>query len=62
MAYAVRLEQHVSQPLAVVRRRGRSRDLSKIVPEACGTVWRVIRDQQVPGVQVVANEQEVAPG
>jgi effector-binding domain-containing protein len=49
MPGAVRLEQHGGQPLAVVRRRARPHELSKIVPEACGTVWGVIRAQQVSG-------------
>jgi effector-binding domain-containing protein len=49
MAYDVRLEQIGSRPLAVVRRRASSHELSKVVPDACGTVWNVIRSQQVPG-------------
>jgi hypothetical protein len=49
MEYNVRLEQLGSRPLAVVRRRARSQDLSKVVPDACGTVWGVVRAQQVPG-------------
>ncbi len=49
MKYDIRLEQHGGQPLAVVRRRARSRELSKIIPEACGTVWNALRAQQVPG-------------
>jgi hypothetical protein len=49
MQYAVRLEQHSSRPLAVVRRRARAQDLSKVVPDACGIVWQVIRSQQIAG-------------
>src|SRR5262245_14187747 len=49
MQYVVRLEQHPGQPLAVVRRRASQRELSRVVPEACGTVWTVIRQQQVAG-------------
>jgi effector-binding domain-containing protein len=49
MEHEVRLEQHSSQPLAVVRRRASSHELAKVVPAACGTVWSVIRAQQVPG-------------
>lgn len=45
----VRLEQLGGGPLAVVRRRARSAELSKVVPDACGTVWGVIRGQQVSG-------------
>src|SRR4051812_43810711 len=49
MEYDVRLEQLGSRPLAVVRRRAGSRELSKVVPDACGTVWSVVRSQQVTG-------------
>jgi hypothetical protein len=49
MVDEVRLEQHSGRPLAVVRRRARQQDLSKVVPDACGTVWSVVRAQQIPG-------------
>ena len=49
MEYAVRLEHHAGHPLAVVRRRASPPDLAAVVPAACGTVWTVIRAQQVPG-------------
>jgi effector-binding domain-containing protein len=49
MAYSVRLEQHNSRPLAVVRRRATLQQLSRVVPDACGTVWNVVRSQQIPG-------------
>jgi effector-binding domain-containing protein len=49
MDYDVRLEQLGSQPLAVVRRRASSGELAKVVPEACGLVWGVVRAQQIPG-------------
>src|SRR5262245_32314777 len=49
MEYVIRLEQHTSRPLAVVRRRAGPQELAKVVPDACGTVWRVVRAQQVPG-------------
>ena len=49
MEYIVRLEQLGSRPLAVVRRRARSQDLSKVVPDACGTVWGIVRAQQIAG-------------
>src|SRR4051795_10487842 len=45
----VRLEQLAGRPLAVVRRRASPQELSKVVPDACGTVWNVIRAQQIPG-------------
>src|SRR6476469_9339664 len=49
MEYVVRLEQLGSRPLAVVRRRAAQHQLSKVVPDACGTVWNVVRAQQIPG-------------
>jgi effector-binding domain-containing protein len=49
MEYVVRLEQLSSRALAVVRRRAASQELSKVVPDACGIVWKVIRSQQVSG-------------
>jgi effector-binding domain-containing protein len=49
MEHSVRLEQLGSRQLAVVRRRARPQELSKVVPDACGTVWAVVRAQQIPG-------------
>jgi effector-binding domain-containing protein len=49
MEYDVRLEQISSRPLAVVRRRASLQELSKVVPDACGAVWGVVRAQQIMG-------------
>src|SRR5206468_1112813 len=49
MEYVIRLEQHTGQPLAVVRRRASHQELATVVPAACGTVWNVLRSQQVAG-------------
>src|SRR5262245_11338300 len=49
MHYDVRLEQLSSQPTAVVRRCASSQELSRVVPDACGVVWNVLRAQQVAG-------------
>jgi len=49
MPYVICLEQLPSRPLAVVRRRAARHELSKVVPDACGLVWNVIRSQQVAG-------------
>jgi hypothetical protein len=49
MEYDVRLEHLDSRPLAVVRRRASSQELSRVVPDACGIVWSVIRAQHVEG-------------
>ncbi len=46
----VRIERiPASQRLAVVRRRAGVRELSKVVPEACGIVWAVLRAQRISG-------------
>lgn len=45
----IRLELQSAIPLAVVRRRAKQSELPKVVPEACGTVWNVLRAQQVKG-------------
>src|SRR5262245_30308817 len=49
MDYDVRLEQLGSRPLAVVRRRAGLSELARVVPEACGTVWGVVRALRVAG-------------
>jgi hypothetical protein len=49
MEYNIRLEQLGSHLLAVVRRRARPQELAKVVVDACGTVWGVVRAQQIPG-------------
>ena len=49
MEYDVRLEQLSSRPLAVVRRRAGLHELAKVVPDACGTVWSVLRSQKIVG-------------
>ena len=49
MEYDVRLEQLGSHPLAVVRRRASKHELGKVVMDACGLVWGVLRAQQVAG-------------
>jgi len=41
-------------PVAVVRRQARPAELSRIVPECCGTVWNVLRAQKVPAGRNVA--------
>src|SRR3954447_14622876 len=49
MEYDVRLEQLGSRPLAIVRRRAALQELSRVVPEACGLVWGVVRSQRIKG-------------
>jgi effector-binding domain-containing protein len=49
MEYDVRLEQVNSRPIAVVRRRASLQELAKVIPDACGTVWNVVRAQKITG-------------
>src|SRR5690348_1583148 len=49
MDYDIRRERVASRPLAVVRRRASLGEISKVVPEACGAVWNVIRARRVAG-------------
>jgi effector-binding domain-containing protein len=49
MEYDVRLETAATRPTAVVRRRVSQQQLPKIIPEACGLVWGVVRAQHIPG-------------
>jgi len=49
MEYDVRLEHVSSCPLAVVRRRAGLRELSKVIPDACGVVWNAVKARQIAG-------------
>ena len=49
MGYEIRRELVSSRPLAVVRRRASLPQLAKVVPDACGIVWNVVRAQQIAG-------------
>jgi len=50
MEHVVRLERLSSRcPTAVVSRRARMQELPRVVPEACGTVWGVLRTLDVKG-------------
>jgi len=50
MPYEISIQSiSASQPTAVVRRRAALRELSRVVPEACGEVWKVIRAEKVQG-------------
>ena len=50
MNYSVQLETITApRPLAVVRRRASPQQLPKIVPDACGVVWGVVRARQIKG-------------
>ena len=50
MSYTIRLETHSApQPTAIVRRRAALRDLPKVVPDACGVVWKLVKARQISG-------------
>jgi effector-binding domain-containing protein len=49
MSYTVCIEQFPGRPLAVVKRQAAKQQLGKVIPEACGTVWNVVRSQQIKG-------------
>jgi effector-binding domain-containing protein len=49
MEYDVRLEHRDALPLAVVRRRASRRELARVVPDACGLVWNVVRAHEIAG-------------
>ncbi len=49
MEFNIQLEQFTSRPLAVVRRRCTLQEFAKVIPEACGIVWNVLRAQNVKG-------------
>lgn len=44
MRDSVRIEPAVSLPLAVVRRHVSASELSRVVTEACGLVWKAVKD------------------
>jgi effector-binding domain-containing protein len=54
MNYTVESKTVESQPLAVVKRRARQDELSKVVPEACGIVWDAVKALQLKGGRHVA--------
>jgi effector-binding domain-containing protein len=49
MTYELRLKQLAARPLAVVRRRATRQQLPAVIPDACGTVWNVVRAKKIPG-------------
>jgi len=47
MSYTIQVERILNRPLAVVRRRVRPGELSRVVPEACGLVWKTVKAADV---------------
>jgi effector-binding domain-containing protein len=54
MQYLIRAERLEAVPLAVVRRRARQNEFSILVPQACGIVWKAIKDVGTQGGRHVA--------
>jgi len=50
----VQLQQLDSIPLVVIRRMARASELSRVVPECCGLVWKAVRAQQAKAGRNVA--------
>jgi len=50
----VELQRLESVPLAVVRRQARPSELSRVIPECCGLVWKAVRAQKTPAGRHVA--------
>jgi len=50
MSYEIQLQTvSASPPTAIVRRQASVRELPKVIPEACGIVWRAIKAGGVSG-------------
>jgi hypothetical protein len=53
-SYDVRLDRLDSVSLAVIRRQAHKSELSRLVPDLCGRVWKVVRAQHAKGGRHVA--------
>jgi len=50
MGYELRVEMIPSaRPTAIVRRRATMAQLPKVIPEACGTVWNMVKARGIKG-------------
>jgi effector-binding domain-containing protein len=47
MSYQVQIEDVEAQRIAVVRRRAKQSELSRVVPEACGEVWNFVKTARI---------------
>ena len=47
MTSAIRAEQVVARPIAIIRRRVAPKELPKVVPQLCGLVWTTVKSAQV---------------
>jgi effector-binding domain-containing protein len=62
MAPPVRVERVAAKPIAVVRRRAVAGQLSSVVPEGCGTVWKALKALGVEGAGRNVAVYRGAPG
>lgn len=62
MAYAVRTETVAASPIAAVRRRAAAGQLSAVVPEGCGTVWKALKAMGITGAGRHVAVYRGAPG
>jgi hypothetical protein len=44
----LRFEFSPAKPYAVVKRRAKKSELSRIIPEACGAAWNLVKKAQLP--------------
>jgi len=49
MPYDIQLQKQTARPLAVIRRRASPQQLPKVIPEACGIVWKILRTHRIGG-------------
>ena len=49
MNYDIQIQPFPGKPSAIVRRRAALRQLSQVIPQACGEVWDAIRAQKIQG-------------
>jgi effector-binding domain-containing protein len=61
-SYAVQVQQLESVPLAVIKRQVRASELSRVVPECCGLVWKAVKAQSAKGGRHVAIYRDGAEG
>jgi effector-binding domain-containing protein len=47
--YTISVQHLESVPLAVLRRQVAASEISRVVPECCGLVWNVLRQQHIKG-------------
>jgi len=49
MSKQIEIKRVEPSPIAVVRLRAKSHELSRVIPDACGEVWNFLRANQIKG-------------